>query len=445
MSKLCVFFENVQRLKRKKRRGWLVHRIEDSESTSSHIFRMAILSWILARGKGLNTEKVIKMALVHDLCEALTFDETPYDPLLPKKIGSVKAQKKAKEILEKWPKFTLEEKEEKDRKKMQREFKAFDKLVADLPQDLKNEMEELWLDFERGSSPEARFVRQTDKLENFLQGIEYWERYGTIQVKLWVRWAKGLFDDPLLIEFERAIERKFIEKPLKRGEKIDKTLDFLVEVGRLKNKERKKWIFRKVPRPEKIADHAFLSAIMAWVFSKGKKFNQKNLLKMALFHELGKVYLEDSAPHYVLFPNMREEIKMLVREPSKFFPEMREDILRNFQKKYKPLFFNFPKRSKGKVFEDEYRKEKKSLQNLISSLPESLADEILRLWEEYYKGLSREGRFMQQIDILENFFQAIKYYREDKNFPIETWWSEIGEKIEEESLLRFIKLLHKKK
>jgi putative hydrolase of HD superfamily len=443
MQDLNNFFTNIQKLKRKKRRGWLVHRIEDSESTASHIFRMAILSWILGREKGLNSEKVIKMALVHDLCEVFTFDETPYDPFLPKKIDSSKSQVEAKKILEKWPPFTLEQKEEKSKKKREREFRALNKLVANLKGDLKDEMIEIWLDFENGLSQEARFLKQTDKAENFLQGMEYWERYGTIKANLWIRWAKGLFDDPLLVEFEKAVERRFFGNPSERKSPMDKILDFLIEVGKLKSKKRKKWIFRKVTKPEKIADHVFLTSIMVWVFSQNKDLSQKKLLKMTLCHEFGKIYLEDSTPHFILFPNLREEIRVLIQDPSRFFPKMREDVLKSFQKEYKPWFLNFPKRNKEKVFDKEYKKEKKSFKKVISLLPETLADEILNLWEQYYKGLSREGRFVQQIDILENFFQAINYYKENKDFPIEAWWSEIGEKIEEESLLSFIKLLHK--
>jgi putative hydrolase of HD superfamily len=444
MERLYKFFKNIQNLKRKKRRGWLLHQIENSESTASHTFRTTLSSWVLGRETSLNTEKIIKMALVHDLCEALTFDETPYDPLLPKRIKNEEDIKKINEILEKWPEFTFEEKEEKVRRKRQREVRAFKKLVDDLPSALKTEMEELWIEFEDNITQEARFVNQVDKAENLLQGLEYWERYGRIKVDLWLRWAKGVFDNPLIIEFEKAIERRFVEKPEKRAEKMDKIVDFLTGAGRLKEIERRKWVFRKVPNPEKVADHVFSTALMTWVFSKGKNLNQKKLLKAALVHELGKSFLEkDSTPHFILFPNLREEIKEIMKEPFRFFPALRKETLENLKKKYKAESGLSSKR-KEKNFEEEFKKERKSLERLIANLSEPFQEEILGLWEQYYCGLSEEGRFVQQVDILDNLFQASKYYTEDKNFPIESWWQEIGEKIEEPLLIEFIRSLYKK-
>lgn len=443
MGNLFVFFRNIQELKEKKRRGWLLHQIKDSENTSSHIFRMAILAWLLGRKKGLNIEKVIKMALIHDIGEALTFDETPYDPLLPRETDSAQTKSQVNNILQKWPKFTLEQKKEKVSKKEQREYQALKKILSDLPLSLREEMENLWLDFEKGFSKEARFVKQIDKAENFLQGFEYWEKYGRIQIHLWIRWIKEIFDDPLLISFEEAIERRFIKKSKDRKKDIDKLLDFLIEIGELKNKERPKWIFRKVPNPEKIADHSFATAIMAWVFSKDKNLNQRRLLKMALIHELSKVYAESTRIEYTLSPNLREEIRKMINEPSKFSPLKRGEILKELQKKYKK-WPKLSKKKKEKIFEERYKKEKKSLEKLTFFLPKELKEEIRDLWNQYRRGLTREGRFLQQIDITENFFQALKYYQADKNFPIESWWNEIGEKIEEPILLNFIESLNKK-
>lgn len=189
-----------------------MHRIKDSETTASHIFRMAMLSWVLGRKKGLNMEKVLKMALVHDICEVFTKDETPYDPLLPMKINSPENQKKIIEILKKWPKFSLNQKKKKVSLKYKRELQALEKLVANLPPDLKTEIMELWVDFEKRRTREGRFVHQIDKAENFLQGIEYWKKYGGIQKDLWIRWIKEIFDDPTLIEFEKTMENHFFGK-----------------------------------------------------------------------------------------------------------------------------------------------------------------------------------------------------------------------------------------
>ena len=206
MKELLNFFIEIGKLKRKKRRGWVAHQIKNPESTAEHIFRMAIIAWVLGERKRLNLERVIKMALIHDLCEVYAPDLTPYDPLLPKD------QNKIIEVLKRWPKFTPSLKIKSYKKKYKLENLALNKLVSKLPLNIKSEIKNLWLDYEKGLTKEGRFVHQVDKVENLLQGLEYWKKYGKIQHKLWMRWIKEWIDDPVLIEFIRVIDKKFHQK-----------------------------------------------------------------------------------------------------------------------------------------------------------------------------------------------------------------------------------------
>ena len=203
MKEILNFLIKVGELKGKQRRGWEMHQIKNSETTAEHIFHLAILSWFLGKREKLNLERVIKLALIHDLCEVYCADLTPYDPLLPKD------KKKAMEILKKWPDFTPELKIKKEKEKLELENKAVKKLVAKLPKYLRVEIRNLWLDFCEGKTREGRFVKQADKIANFLQGIEYWKKYGKIQHRLWTRWIKEIIDDPVLIRFIKEIEKKF--------------------------------------------------------------------------------------------------------------------------------------------------------------------------------------------------------------------------------------------
>lgn len=210
MKNILNFLIESGKLKERKRRGWLLHQIKNPETTASHIFRVTLLAWVLSRyKKGLNLEKILKMALIHDICEVYAVDETPYDPLVPR---SPKEQKKIQKILDKWPKFTLAQKKEKVLNKYKREYNSLKRLTSNLPEDLKKEILDLWKEFENGLSKEGKFVRQVDKAENYLQGIEYWKRYGKIRYKLWARWAKEIFDDPVLIRFFRTVDDKFFKK-----------------------------------------------------------------------------------------------------------------------------------------------------------------------------------------------------------------------------------------
>ena len=210
MKNLLNFLLEIGKLKGKPRRGWQIHRIKNPETTAEHIFHLALLVWVLGKNKKINLERAIKMALVHDLCEVYAPDITPYDPLLPKN------KKKIIEALKKWPKFTPALKRKKDNSKHKTELQALNKLTANLPINLKNEIRCLWLEYEKSFTKEARFVKQSDKMINFLQGIEYWKKYGKIQHKLWLRWIKEIIDDPVLLEFIKVLENKFCRKRKKR-------------------------------------------------------------------------------------------------------------------------------------------------------------------------------------------------------------------------------------
>jgi putative hydrolase of HD superfamily len=167
---------------------------------------LAILVWILGKKKKINLDRAIKMALIHDLCEVYAPDLTPYDPLLPKD------KKKIMEVLKKWPKFTPALKIKKEKEKSKLETRGLNKLLKRLPKDLKKEIKALWIDLQKGLTKEAKFVKQADKVINFLQGMEYWKKYGRIQYKLWIRWIKENIDNPVLIEFIKTIENEFFKQ-----------------------------------------------------------------------------------------------------------------------------------------------------------------------------------------------------------------------------------------
>ncbi len=188
----------------------MAHGFKNRESTGDHIFRTALMAWLLARRKeDLNIERVLKIALIHDICEVYSRDETPYDPLLPR---DLKDKKKIKEVLDKWPTFTLSEKRKRDKKKYKKELKGLEKAVSDLSLSLRKEIVNLWKEFEEGSTPEGRFVKQIDKMENYLQGMEYWKKQGKIRRRLWARWAKEIIYDPVIVSFLNEVDEKFPPK-----------------------------------------------------------------------------------------------------------------------------------------------------------------------------------------------------------------------------------------
>jgi len=140
---LLRFFHLAGRLKETARAGWALRGIATPESVADHSHRVALLALVLAPRAGLDGSRCVALALVHDLAESLVGDITPYDG-----IGA----------------------EEKRR----REAGAMRDL-AGLAGD--PALAALWAEYDAAASPEARFVKELDKLETVLQAAQY-ERHG---------------------------------------------------------------------------------------------------------------------------------------------------------------------------------------------------------------------------------------------------------------------------
>lgn len=208
MENFLNFFIEIGKLKKMPRRGWVIRDIKNPESIAEHTFRVAIMAWFLGEKRGINfnIEKIIKMALIHDLCEVYAGDTTPYDSILPKN------KKKRIELLKTWPRFSEKEKKRLVAQKHKKEKEGLDKLTKDLPLKLKQEIKLFWLDYEKGLSKEGRFFRQTDRVESFLQAAEYWTVNKNIPQGAWWVQAKELYDDPVLLELVEQIDKKFHKK-----------------------------------------------------------------------------------------------------------------------------------------------------------------------------------------------------------------------------------------
>jgi putative hydrolases of HD superfamily len=64
-------------LKTVQRKGWTKAGITDQESVADHSFRMAIIGAYLSEESKLDSAKVIRMCLIHDLAESVIGDLTP--------------------------------------------------------------------------------------------------------------------------------------------------------------------------------------------------------------------------------------------------------------------------------------------------------------------------------------------------------------------------------
>ena len=136
------FFKIILDLKNIQRKGWLDKiGIKNPESVADHSYSMTLMSMIVSELQGLNTNKIVKMALLHDLAESSVGDFTPEE--IPK------------------------------RKKLELENIAMKKILKELPTELIKNYQDVWNDFLLGESDESIFVHEMDKLEMVFQAKHY--------------------------------------------------------------------------------------------------------------------------------------------------------------------------------------------------------------------------------------------------------------------------------
>lgn len=208
MKELVNFFHEIGEIRKIPRRGWVLIGAKKPADVIDHSFRLAVMTWILGRSKRLHVERAIKMALVHDLCELYAGDVTPYDynSILPKD------KRKWPKLFDTWPRFSKSEKIRFFQKKHKKEKAALMKLTSGLPSNLKREILGLWIDYDKGLSKEARFIRQVNRLETLLQAFEYGKENKRRPFHAWWVGTEEKVDDPSLIEFMFQISKKFYPK-----------------------------------------------------------------------------------------------------------------------------------------------------------------------------------------------------------------------------------------
>jgi putative hydrolase of HD superfamily len=157
------------RLKRLKRTGWLDRGVppEHAESVADHTYRTALLAWLAAAADpALDRDRVLKLALIHDLAETITGDPAPYGPDDLPPASDPEARSAFFRVRHlRTPEGVAA--------KHAAEHAAIADLLAPLPAELRAELDALWQEYESQSSPEARFVKEADRLEAFLQSREY--------------------------------------------------------------------------------------------------------------------------------------------------------------------------------------------------------------------------------------------------------------------------------
>lgn len=171
MDQLIQFWEFAARLKAEPRRGWLKKlRLQRAESVADHSFALALLCLFEGERRGYHMERLLKLALLHDLEESITGDLTPQDK-----------ESRGQTIV-----------------RAQR-ISAREQLLSHFPVENQRSFRELWSELENEKSKEAQLVHELDKLEMALQANEY-ARGGEEATKLreFFESSKSAIRDPKL-------------------------------------------------------------------------------------------------------------------------------------------------------------------------------------------------------------------------------------------------------
>ncbi|MEO9308460.1 MAG: HD domain-containing protein [Nitrososphaera sp.] len=139
---LFDFFYLVAELKKVPRSGWKNKvGIEHPESVADHSYGTAVMAMVLSDLHNFDTEKIIKMALLHDLAESITGDFMP---------GEISKENKK----------TVEN-------------DAMKEILSKIPHDVANQYSKLWKEYSELQTKESVLLHDVDKLEMAIQAVKY--------------------------------------------------------------------------------------------------------------------------------------------------------------------------------------------------------------------------------------------------------------------------------
>ena len=162
---ISEFFFQIAGLKKLPRSGWKIKvGLNNSESVAEHSYMMSVMAMVLSDLKSLNSEKVIKMSILHDWAESKIGD------FMPDEIGYDK--------------------------KSELENYAMAEILESLPQTIQLDYQNIWDEFLVRDTPESRLVHELDKLEMALQAKIYEKDVDPERVKPFIISAVEQIIDP---------------------------------------------------------------------------------------------------------------------------------------------------------------------------------------------------------------------------------------------------------
>ncbi len=334
-------------------------KVQNPSSCAQHIFRTGLTTWLLIKNLNLKADlnKVLSLALVHDLAQG--------------------------------------------------DFPSLIKSLDNLPEEIRDKLLSLLQELKEKESLEKKLVLAGSLFEAYL---ELWEKEGA-----------RLEKEKVLTQAENKIEiKEFYQKFKLALEKAkDPVIEFIFEIGKLKNLPRRGWIIRKIPDPETVADHTFTVTLLSLLLlSNREDIDLKKALKMALIHEICAVYAGDYTPHDIFSQGLLRWFRSFTQKP-------RLEVAK-----------------KQKLFLQIYKRETKSLQKLINKLPVNLQGEILSLWIDFVEKRSLEAQLVDQLNCIATYLKALEYSQKYKDFPLSIFVENVYHFVSDQSLIDFVQELN---
>ncbi|MEM7110995.1 MAG: HD family hydrolase [Chloroflexota bacterium] len=147
---ILALLRHGNQLKRTARTGWVQRGVANAEDVAAHSFGVTFTALILVEWieRPLNLERILMMATLHDLPEALTTD-------IPSPVW--------RELLPKGVKSDVER-------------GAMNKILGDAP--LAPALMDAWEELHANETDEAKLVHDADKLDMYLQALIYEQQTG---------------------------------------------------------------------------------------------------------------------------------------------------------------------------------------------------------------------------------------------------------------------------
>lgn len=139
LLKQIEFIKEIDKIKYIQRRTKLINS-NRCENDAEHSWHLAMMTLILAEhsNEPIDVLKVIKMVLIHDIVEIDAGDTFIYDT-------------------------------QKNHTNTANEFEAAKRIFGILPTKQRDELIDLWMEFEEGKTVDAKFAKAMDRLEPLLQ------------------------------------------------------------------------------------------------------------------------------------------------------------------------------------------------------------------------------------------------------------------------------------